>query len=167
MREKLTATTPIKINKKIIARLNTIEKNAFFSTLLIGCLTHIFMFVNILPNWDSMYNFDKNAVWLSMGRWFLGPAMEISSSFDIPWIIGMWSLIFLGCTTVILVNILEIKSNFNAIIIGGLLVTFPAVTSTFSYLFLADAYMLGLMLASVAILITKKYRRGYWIGGVF
>lgn len=156
-----------KINiKNIISKTSKVEKSSFITTICLGLITHMFMFVNVLPNWDSMYNFKSNNIWLQMGRWFLGQSMEISSSFDLPWIIGLLSIFFLGIASAIVVNVLEVKKISTAITISAIIVTFPALTSTFSYLFLADGYMLGILLASLAVLITQKYNKGYYIAGI-
>lgn len=152
--------------KNIISKTSNVEKSSFITTICLGLITHLFMFVNVLPNWDSMYNFKSNNIWLQMGRWFLGQSMEISSSFDLPWIIGLLSIFFLGIASAILVNVLEVKKVSTSITISAIIVTFPALTSTFSYLFLADGYMLGILLASLAVLITKKYNKGYYIAGI-
>lgn len=152
--------------KNIISKISNVEKSSFITTICLGLITHLFMFVNVLPNWDSMYNFKSNNIWLQMGRWFLGQSMEVSSSFDLPWIIGLLSIFLLGIASAIIVNILEVKKVFTSITISAIIVTFPALTSTFSYLFLADGYMLGILLASLAVFITKKYNKGYYISGI-
>lgn len=152
--------------KNIYLKISNIERIAFITTILIGLLTHIFMFTNVLPNWDSMYNFKSNSIWIDMGRWFLNESMKVSSIYDLPWIIGILSLIFIGITSAIIVNLLEIKRKISAITISAIIVTFPVVTSTFSYLFLADGYMMGMMLSTISIFITKKYNKGYWGGGI-
>lgn len=43
---------------------------------------------------------------------------------------------------------------------------FPALASTFAYVFTMDGYMLALFLAVLAVLFTAKYPRGYLTGAV-
>ena len=152
--------------KKTYSNISNVEKSAFITAIALGLLTHIFMFVNVLPNWDSMYNFKSDTMWIHMGRWFLNASMKLSSVFGLPWVIGFLSLLFIGITCAIVVNVLEIKKIFSSITISAIIVTFPAITSTFSYLFLADGYMLGMMLAALSVFITKKYKKGYYIAGI-
>lgn len=152
--------------RKIYSKISNVEKAAFITVMVLGLLTHIFMFVNVLPNWDSMYNFKGDKIWIHMGRWFLNESQKLSSIVDIPWVIGMLSLVFIGITCAIIVNVLEIKKMSSAIAISAIIVTFPVVTSTFSYMFLADGYMMGMMLSALAVFITKKYKRGYIVAGV-
>lgn len=141
-------------------------KLAFCATLVIGILTHTMIFINDIPNHDglaSMY-FDQNMI--TSGRWFLTIATGISSYFTLPWLIGLLSLLFLGLTAVVLIELLEIKCSVTIVAISGLLVTFPALASTFSYLFTADGYMLALFLATIAVYLTKRYKSGFIIGGI-
>ena len=51
-------------------------------------------------------------------------------------------------------------------VVSGLLVSFPALASTFAYVFTMDGYMLALFLAVLAVLFTAKYPRGYLAGAV-
>lgn len=152
--------------KDFLSKISNAEKSAFITTLVFGFITHMFMFVNVLPTWDSMYNFESNSIWIHMGRWFLNESMKLSSFFDLPWIIGILSLLFLSITSVLVVNILDIKKISSSITIAAIIATFPTVTSTFSYMFLADGYMLGIALATLAVFITKRYSKGYFLGGI-
>lgn len=54
----------------------------------------------------------------------------------------MLSLVFIGITCAIIVNVLEIKKISSAIAIAAIVVTFHVVTSTFSYMFLDDGKLL-------------------------
>lgn len=85
-------------------------KVAFISTFLIGLLTHIYKFTNTLLNHDSLYSFyhDQNIV--QSGRWFLSIACSISSYFDLPWVTGLLSVVFISLTTVVITEIFEIKN---------------------------------------------------------
>lgn len=57
--------------RKMYSRIYNVQKAAFITSIVLGILTHIFMFVNVLPNWDSMYNFKGDRICIHMGRWFL------------------------------------------------------------------------------------------------
>lgn len=148
-----------KINKKEFAY-------PFWSTVIVGLLTHMFLFVNKLPNADAMTNFyfDQNMV--TSGRWFLTVVCGISSYYDLNWVIGVLSVLYLAIASVFLCEFFEVKTNTARVCIGALLVTFPAVTATFAYLYTADGYMLAFLLAVLAAYFTKKYRFGF-IGGAF
>ena len=73
---------------------------------------------------------------------------------------------FLSCTSAALCELLEIRKTWAAALTGGLLVSFPALASTFAYVFTLDGYMLAMFLAVLAVLFTKKFRFGYVPGAV-
>lgn len=134
------------------------------ATLMVGLLTHMFIFVNKLPNADAMtsFYFDQNMV--TSGRWFLTVVCGISSYYDLNWVIGVLSIIYLAVATVFISEFFEVKTLSVRISIGALLVTFPAVTATFAYLYTADGYMLAFLLSVLAAYLTKKYKWGF-VGG--
>ncbi len=138
----------------------------FFSAVFIGIFTHIFLFVNKFPNADAMTNFyfDQNMV--TSGRWFLTVVCGISSYYDLNWIIGSLSILYLAFSAVMISEFFEVKSNVVRFVIGALLVTFPAVTATFAYLYTADGYMLAFLLSILAAYFTKRYKYGF-VPGAF
>lgn len=138
----------------------------FLAALTAGLLTHMPVFANKLPNADAMDSFYFSQNMITSGRWFLTVACGISSFYDLNWVIGTLSIVYLSFCAVILSEFFEIQSKSARIIIPILLVTFPAVTATFAYLYTADGYMLALLMALAAAYITKKYKYGCAVGGV-
>lgn len=141
-------------------------KTAFFAAFVIGLLIHLPACLSDIPNHDglgSLY-FDQNMI--TSGRWFLTVACGFSSFFSLPWVIGLLGLFFLGCTAVALTALLELRDSVTIALVSGLLVSFPALASTFAYVFTLDGYMLALFLAVAAVLCTKRYRRGF-VAGAF
>uniref|UniRef100_UPI00405605DA glucosyltransferase domain-containing protein n=1 Tax=Acetatifactor sp. TaxID=1872090 RepID=UPI00405605DA len=139
-------------------------KIAFFAAFLIGVMVHLPAMLSDVPNHDglgSMY-FDQNMI--TSGRWFLTIACGFSSYFTVPWVIGLLGLFFLACAAAAMTEILELKRSWIIVMVSGLLVVFPALASTFAYVFTLDGYMMALLLAVLAVLLTKKYRYGF-VGG--
>lgn len=141
-------------------------KLAFFSAIIIGFLTHAYVFLNRLPNHDGMTNIYNTQAKVVSGRFFLGPASGMSTYFDLPWVIGLLSLLFLALAAVCVIELFRLKKKFSIVLVAGLMVTFPSVSATFSYIFTADGYMLGILLALLAILVTEKYTFGFLPGAV-
>lgn len=139
---------------------------AFFAALIVGLFVHMPILLSDIPNHDglaSMY-FDQNMI--TSGRWFLTVACGFSSYFTLPWLIGVLGLLFLALAAVAMTEILEIRHVGTATLVGGLLVSFPALASTFAYVFTLDGYMMGLLLAVLSVLVTKKCKRGFLWGGI-
>ena len=59
-------------------------KIAFYSTLIVALLVHIYKFTNTLPNHDSLYNYYSTQNIIGSGRWALSLACGISSYWDLP-----------------------------------------------------------------------------------
>ena len=148
------------------AKIKSTWKIAFFSAFLLGILIHLPVMLSDIPNHDglsSMY-FDQNMI--TSGRWFLSIACGFSSYFTIPWIIGLIGLFWLGLAAAALTEVLELTDPPVITAVSGLLVSFPALASTFAYVFTLDGYMLALFLAILAVLFTKKYEKGWLAGAV-
>lgn len=158
--------SPAQVYAKVKNHIKPQWKLAFFSALLIGLAIHLPIMLSDIPNHDgldSMY-FDQNMI--TSGRWFLTVACGLSSYFTLPWVIGLLGMISLALTAVALTEILELEHGWCIILCSGLLVSFPALTSTFAYVFTLDGYMLALLLAVLSVLLTKKYRMGFLAGAL-
>jgi MFS family permease len=141
-------------------------KAAALSTWVIGMLIHLPIMVSDIPNHDglaSMY-FDQNMI--TSGRWFLSIACGLSSYYALPWLNGLLSVFFLGLVSVALTAFLEVRRPIAAGVIGGLTVSFPVLASNFAYVYTMDGYMLGLLLAVLAVLAVKRLSWGFLCGGV-
>ncbi len=158
--------TPTEAVEKCRKNIKREWKTAFVATFVIGLLIHMPVMLSDIPNHDglsSMY-FDQNMI--TSGRWFLTIACGISSYFTIPWMIGLLGLIYLGVAAAALTELLELKDRLVIVLVSGLLVAFPALASTFAYVYTLDGYMMALALAILAVLFTKKYKRGFLAGSV-
>lgn len=158
--------TPWELLKESKTKIKTTWRIAFVSALVLGLLIHLPVMLSDIPNHDglsSMY-FDQNMI--TSGRWFLTVACGFSSYFTIPWVIGLIGLIWLGLTTAVLTEVLELTDPVTITVVSGLLVSFPALASTFAYVFTMDGYMMALFLAILAVLFTKKQKKGWLAGAV-
>ena len=158
--------TPWELLKESKTKIKTTWRIAFVSALVLGLLIHLPVMLSDIPNHDglsSMY-FDQNMI--TSGRWFLTVACGFSSYFTIPWVIGLIGLIWLALTAAVLTEVLELTDPVTITVVSGLLVSFPALASTFAYVFTMDGYMMALFLAILAVLFTKKYKKGWLAGAV-
>jgi hypothetical protein len=147
---------------QIINYLKHVKKEwkwAFISTCIMGFLIHIYKFTNTLPNHDSLYNYysDQNAI--ASGRWFLSIVCGITSYFDLPWIIGIFSVFLLALTTVIIVDLYKVENPFVIGLISGIIVSFPSITETFFFEFTADGYYVAMLLATLAVRLSTFQNR--------
>ena len=147
-------------------KANKLWQYTFFTAILLGLCTHLPIMLSDIPNHDGLASiyFDQNMV--VSGRWFLSVACGFSSYYALPWLIGLLSLLFLAVTAVLLTEVLEIKKISGGVIVGGLLVTFPVLTSTFAYVFTMDGYMMAVLLSVLAVYLVKKGKWGFLWGGI-
>lgn len=141
-------------------------RTAFFAALIFGLLIHMPALISDIPNHDgldSMY-FDQNMI--TSGRFFLTVACGFSSYYTIPWLIGLIGLLFLAAACAALTELLEIEDSLVIILLSGLLVSFPALASTFAYVFTMDGYMMGLFLSVLSVLLVRKTSKGFIWGGI-
>lgn len=150
----------IKIGEKIIP-IKQEWKTGVLATWILGLLAHAYRFFNFLPTWDSMFNFKGVGQTNNLGRIFLGFVGKISSDYDLPWVNGALSLLYISLTVVLLIELFNIRSQISCVLLAGLLVTFPVVTSSFAYMFTADPYMAALLLSVLAVYLTRKYKYGF------
>ncbi|MCI7639696.1 MAG: glucosyltransferase domain-containing protein [Clostridiales bacterium] len=127
---------------------------------------HTYRFTNYFPNHDGLFNFWSTQNMVASGRWFLAPACTLSSCFDLPWIIGVLSVLFLALTAVLIAEIFEMKNPCLIILSSSLLVSFPAVTETMFFEFTADGYMLAMLLGTIAVYLTRMSGGFHWKNGV-
>ena len=134
--------TPTQLWQKGKGRIKPEWKLAFMAAVLIGLMVHLPMMLSDIPNHDgldSMY-FDQNMV--TSGRWFLTVACGFSSYYSLPWLTSIFSILILGVTAAVLVETLQLKDRIRIVLVSGLLAVFPAIASTFAYVFTMDGYML-------------------------
>lgn len=137
---------------------NKLKKNwklAFFSAFAVGLLVHIYKFTNLLPNHDALFNFYSSQNMVASGRWFLSIACAFSSWFDLPWVIGILSLFFMGLTAAMVAEVFRMKNPVLILLSSALLVSFPAITATMAFEFTADGYMLSMALAAFSTCLTR------------
>ena len=140
-------------------------KTAFFSVVILGVLIHFYKFANTLPNQDSLYNYYNTQNSIHLGRWFLTVACGISSYFDLPWVNGILSVLWIAAAAVVIADIFRMENPYVIVLSGAILVSFPAVTETLFFGFTADGYMMALFLASLAVRLTMpgSDRKGHFM----
>ena len=145
---------------------NKLWRYTFFTAIILGLCTHLPIMLSDIPNHDGLASiyFDQNMT--VSGRWFLSVACGFSSYYSLPWIIGLLAILLLAVTAVLLTEVLEIEKVSGGMMIAGILVTFPVLTSTFAYVFTMDGYMLAVLLSVLAVYLVDKGKFGFLWGGI-
>ena len=152
---------------KIFNRTLHIKKQwkiTFLATWIGGMLAHAYRFFNFLPSWDSMYNFAGTGATYSSGRCFLEFFSKISSKYDMPWVNGALSLLYISLASILLVELFELQESSSCVLLALLIVSFPTATASFAFMFTADGYMMAFLMAVLGIYLTWKYQYGIFSG---
>lgn len=135
------------------------ERAAFFTGLIVGVITHLYTMTNKLPNWDELsIGFDGGGYYL--GRFLSNEYHFLFSWFSSPGVNGFLTIFFLALTAAMVVRITRVHSVTGGALIGVMLVTFPSVCSSMTYMFVAPGYALAIMIITLAVLVTRRYRFG-------
>ena len=119
----------------------------FFATLLTGCAAHGFALSNKLVNHDEVAALFFKGATVDSGRWGLELMPLIFPDYSMPWIYGIISILMIAIAVCLMVDLFRIRSKALQILLGGLIVTYPTVTGTLSYMFTATSYMFAFLLA--------------------
>ena len=143
-------------------------KIAFWSAFILCLLVHLYKFGNTLINHDSLYNVYSPQNIVASGRWFLRYACGISSYFDLPWLNGLLSTLYLALAAGFIAALFDLKNPVVIVLSSAILAASPCTTETFFFSYTADGYMMGLMFsAAAAVLICKTEKLRFWVlGGV-
>ena len=83
----------------------------FCSAIGFGIAAHIYKFLNFLPNWDSLLNLYSSQNKIDLGRCFLSVGCLFGSYYDLPWINGMLSLLYLALSAVCISILFDVKKK--------------------------------------------------------
>ena len=138
-------------------------KMCFLSAFICGLFAHIYALTNHLYNYDELWHTPTGfGTGLEVGRWALSITVWIQKvlfddCFTIPFINGMLTIILYAVAACFVVLALDIKDEFYAIVVGGLMTTFPALTCRMFFMFTTHYYAIGIAMAAAgAWIIAKK-----------
>ena len=146
-----------KVKKKILPQW----KVCFLWAMIAGLIAHLYKITNWLPNWDSLVFRYDNQNMLAMGRWFLPVASAPSSFYDLPWLVGLMTIVIYALGAVCICKMFDVRKNTVAALIGATVVSFPNVASVLMYNYVADAYALSFLFACLAALLLIQEKPRY------
>lgn len=142
------------------------------SAVLWGAVAHGMVLVRKFTFFDEAnYLFSVGATTIS-GRWFLGILGAIvrwlfgSADFSLPLWSGGLTILLAGVCGFVCSELWRLEKKSSRVMVSGLLVTFPVVTSLLFYSFTAPYYMVGLllMLGSAWALTAGDHWKGFLSG---
>lgn len=129
----------------------------FFASILFGFLAHAFAFTNKLINHDELGFLFSKGITISSGRWGLVLVSPLFPECSLPWIYGVISIFLLAVSVCLIVHIFSIRNTLLQILLSGLILSFPALTGTFSYMFTSIYYAVAFLLSIAAVCLVRSY----------
>lgn len=149
--------------------LITDEKNrilfikAFAATFFWGLFAHGFVFTNMNPSHDSLFEMYANdkvqAVFFSLGRALLPVYHALTASnYFLPWTSGCISLFWIALTCFLIAKMLKLENTCLIAILSGIMVTNRSVYTIFAtYFHDAAPYFFSLFLAISAAALWRRF----------
>ena len=138
----------------------------FWAAIAVGLTAHLYKITGWLPNWDSLVFRHDPQNMVVLGRWFLPVVCSFSSLYDLPFLNGVIAILFHALGAVCICRLLNVEKNGTAFLIGGVVATFPTVTSVLMYNYVADGYAVAFFLATLAALLMTQEKPRYLIAAV-
>lgn len=129
------------------ARVPRYIRQTFFAAVAAGLAAHLYMFTNKFTNHDDVGSMFGNTYGAASGRWLRPFFLRLGGSASMPWLVGLLSVLCLAAVACLSVSLLRIRRPLGCCVTAALLVSFPVVLSTFTYMYTAFAYFLSLLLA--------------------
>ncbi len=121
------------------------------AALVAGFLAHFSAFSDKLINFDDVfYLFGKGAS-ADSGRWGLDLLSFLFPNFSMPWLYGVITLVLFALSGCVMLRILDIRSKPLQILLMCLLVTYPSLTSLYTFMFTSSSYGLAFFLAVLSV----------------
>lgn len=158
---------PLLIQRLFQALANKCRQYAapLIAGFLAGMLAHGFAFANKLLNHDEIGCLFSKGSTAALGRWGLDLIVAIFPNYSMPWLYGIVSLLLLMVAACLIASFLQIHSRSAQALLAALVVTFPSLTGTFTYMFTSSAYAVSFLLAVLAVYFPAKGGKcGFFLG---
>ena len=144
------------LNKKIMKH----TKICFVTGLIAGWITHFYMLTHKLVNWDDANNMSAYGSGDYLGRWFLKYIHPLGSVHSIPAVHGFLFILLIALSACLILEITGIKSVTGSVLVPVVLVTFPSVVSTMTFMFMAHTSGIGIFMVCLGVFLMRRYQYG-------
>lgn len=132
----------------------------FVTGLIAGWLTHFYMLTHKLVNWDDANNMSAYGSGDYLGRWFLKYIHPLGGVHSIPAVHGILFILLLAVSACLILEIVDIKSTTGAVLVPVVLMTFPSVVSTMTFMFMTHTSGIGIFMVCLGVYLLRKYQYG-------
>lgn len=154
-----------------LKKYNTLIKCIIF-TFIIGMLAHSYMYFNNAISNDSLNEFitwdNVRQFKTETGRGLVVFYLQyIRGIITVPYLVGVFSLIYISISLYLISKIFNIKSDVTLILISAIMVlNMTVIALTATYIHDLDVDMLAMLLATFSVYLLTKYKNGYLFGSI-
>lgn len=128
--------------------------------LIAGWVTHFYMLTHKLVNWDDANNMSAYGSGDYLGRWFLKYIHPLGGIHSIPAVHGVLFILLIAVSACLILEIAGIQSTTGAVLVPIVLMTFPSMASTMTFMFMAHTSGMGILMVCLAVYLLRKYQYG-------
>ena len=142
------------------------KRTTFFVTLITSIIVHFQLYSLVITGPDTLINsmYHQADIWEAMLlRFGLDFVQALKGNIVSPVLATLISSILLGITVVLVTQLLEIKNKYFKYIIAVVFAVAPNISATLTFFYCSDAYILGMLLATLAVFLIRKYKEKNWI----
>ncbi|MBQ9761625.1 MAG: glucosyltransferase domain-containing protein [Oscillospiraceae bacterium] len=132
------------------------NRETLLAAFIVGLLTYGYAFTNKLINYDDAFFLFSKGATIESGRWALVLLSLIFPDVSMPWIYGIITVALIAVSCCVIVDIFEIQSKLSKVLLAALIVCFPSLIATFTYMFTSSSYGVAFLLAVLAVWFLKK-----------
>lgn len=130
------------------------------SGVVCGFITHFYMLTHKLPNWDDVNNSSHYGSGDFLGRWFLKFIHPIGGSTSMPAVHGFLAILILSIAACFILKIMTVKSMTVSVLVPSLIVTFPSLACTMTFMFMAHTSAIAILMICLAVFLLREYKYG-------
>lgn len=124
--------------------------------IIIGLCVHLYAFTNKIPNWDDIVATNILGANMPVGRWGLYILEKVFRFWSMPWLNGLFSIVFFSIYLYILLRLFDIKDIKIVIMSEVMFFTFPCLAGLYQYMFMAPVYSLAYLLSIIGVYFLLK-----------
>ena len=140
-------------------------KVGFYGAAVIALLTHLVMYSNLILE-EHLPGFRRSGLLSGAGRWAHRWVNSLTFYY-MNWVTGLLQILFLSLTAFLVIKAFNIQSRLSALLIAGIMVTFPAIAESNLHFHDAAPYFFAAFLSIAAFYVTKIYKFGWFLGVAF
>ncbi|MCI8654667.1 MAG: hypothetical protein HFJ48_02165 [Clostridia bacterium] len=142
------------------------KKTIFLITIITSMIVHFQLYALMITGPDTLINsmYHQADIWEAMLlRFGLDFMQGIKGNIVSPILATLISSIFLGITVNLVIDILKIKNKYLKYITAIVFAVAPNISATLTFFYCSDAYLLGMLLATLSVYLIRKYEDKNWI----